>query len=192
MTETEKARMRELEAIVAPVMSSVADHLGNEMDAEVTNDMRAQMLGIPLALIDAMFVIRDGGVWRSMHDPRVIAGTLLREVGLADEDWTKAERFVAFYNAETCRNWSKDPEVNELFIRHVQNYCNDRLKAHGFLFLNQVMAELGLEWTARGQVVGWFFVNANLVEIKMDEADENGGHVLEFNVDGYILDKIDG
>lgn len=99
---------------------------------------------------------------------------------------------------ETNPNWSRTPEYNLLFLRSKQNYANDRLRAHGFVFLNEVYEELGMERTQAGQEVGWKlrgnhdgFVDFGIYQIGDDSsrAFVNGleaAILLDFNVDGVI------
>lgn len=114
--------------------------------------------------------------------------------------------YARFFDEISSRNWSQDPEINLLFLRTVQNYCNDRLHARGHIFLNEVFDELGLSHTPAGSLVGWRW--------KKDSGDDyvdfgiwdgvrgevisdffngrEGAILLDFNVDGIIWDKIGG
>jgi hypothetical protein len=65
-----------------------------------------------------------------------------------------ASMYARFFD-EYSSSWSKDPEVNFLFVRCQQNYANDLLKARGHIFLNEVYDMLGLERSQAGSVVGW-------------------------------------
>lgn len=85
MTESEKARVREIEAALSPMMTSVSDHIAGEMGMEADDDIRALMFGVPLAAVDAWFAIRDGEEWRGMTDPKEIAKRMLRDMGMSDE-----------------------------------------------------------------------------------------------------------
>ena len=126
-------------------------------------------------------------------------GDLLgREV---DPDDLVPSIYGRFFDA-TCAPWTKTPEYNALFLKSQQNWFNDRLKAHGFVFLNEVYEALGFPRTQYGQIVGWKrdakekgtgdgFVSFGIENI----FDENArafvnGHepvvFLDFNVDGPI------
>lgn len=101
----------------------------------------------------------------------------------------------------TCRMWSPAPEYNLEFLRCQQNYANERLRAFGHLFLNEVYDMLGLERSEAGQVVGWIYegdgdgyVDFGVLNGE-DEAKEfiNGREssvMLDFNVDGLIYNQL--
>lgn len=101
--------------------------------------------------------------------------------------------------------WTKDPEYNLMFLKLQQNQANDRLRAQGYLFLNDVYDMLGIPRTKAGQIVGWIydkenpvgdnFVDFGIYDIYNEKACDfvNGRErsiVLDFNVDGNILDMI--
>ena len=101
--------------------------------------------------------------------------------------------------------WDPDPELTKYFLIQQQNWANDRLKAKGHLFLNEVYDMLGAKRTKAGAQVGWVYDEKNLVgdnyvdfgifDIRSPKARDfvNGLEkviVLDFNVDGVILDLI--
>lgn len=86
---------------------------------------------------------------------------------------------------ETCTPWAKDRNYNLMFLRHQETYANDKLRAKGFIFLNDVYEMLGMKKTALGQLVGWVYKDAcSHIEFKVL------GDLIIFNIDGIILDKI--
>lgn len=104
------------------------------------------------------------------------------------------------------RGWTKSPEANLMYLRSVQLYMNEKLRANGYLFLNEVYRELGFPETQAGQVVGWVYdendpcaenwVDFNIYNF-LDCPDRryfvNGEEAtiwLDFNVDGYILERL--
>lgn len=101
--------------------------------------------------------------------------------------------------------WSKDAESNLIFLKQQQNWANDVLKSKGHLFLNEVYDMLNIPRTKAGQVVGWIydedhptgdnFVDFGIYNLNIEKARDfvNGYErsiVLDFNVDGPILDTI--
>lgn len=107
-----------------------------------------------------------------------------------------------WFDTESSPNWSRDPETNMIFLRTVQNYCNDLLRSRGHLFLNEVYTELGMAHTRPGSIVGWRW-NQNsgddyvdFIMIESGDVDgfyngRDGAIFLDFNVDGVIWDAIE-
>ena len=52
------------------------------------------------------------------------------------DDVTKYSPTARIFD-ESCPAWSKDPNMNLLFLRQQQNFCNDKLKSQGYLFLDE-------------------------------------------------------
>jgi Family of unknown function (DUF6353) len=107
--------------------------------------------------------------------------------------------YARFFD-ESNKNYEKNPEYNLMFIRAQQQYANDRLRAHGFVFLNEVYEWLGLERSQAGQIVGWKlhpddrgdgFIDFGIYDI-YDESSRafvnnlEASVLLDFNVDGPI------
>ena len=101
--------------------------------------------------------------------------------------------------------WNPDPERTKFFLIQQQNWANERLKAKGHLFLNEVYDMLGARRTKAGAQVGWVYDENNVVgdnyvdfgifDTRRSKARDfvNGYEkviVLDFNVDGCILDLI--
>lgn len=112
--------------------------------------------------------------------------------------------YARWYDEHSSRNWGRDPEVNLLFLRQVQSYCNDRLRIRGHMFLNEVYSELGLSHTKAGSVVGWRwnknsgddYIDFGIWDGNNEVANEffngrEGAILLDFNVDGIIYDKLE-
>lgn len=108
---------------------------------------------------------------------------------------------------ETCSEWQKDAEHNLWYLRQQQNYANEKLKANGHLFLNEVYDMLGIPRTKAGQIVGWIYDDKNpnhtgdnhvdfgIYNINIESNREfiNGYEhsiILDFNVDGPIFDSV--
>ena len=96
--------------------------------------------------------------------------------------------------------WSKSPEYNLTALKQQEHYANDKLRAVGHLFLNDVYDMLGLPRTKAGQVVGWVCDEAKLKNVSFGiYSDHNNNFVngyernciLDFNVDGNILDYLE-
>ena len=98
-------------------------------------------------------------------------------------------------------NWQKNAEMNRWYIGIQQTQLNDRLKARGHVFLNEVYDELGLSHTQEGAVVGWIypprpgcdgFIDCGVYATGNADFHFGGEHqiLLDFNVDGLIWDQI--
>ena len=112
--------------------------------------------------------------------------------------------YARFFD-ETNPNWEKNPDYNLMFLRAQENYANQRLRADGYLFLNDVYESLGIPKCSIGQVVGWIYdpedqnadchVSFGIYDIyKAVSRDFVNGFepaiLRDFNVDGVMWDKI--
>ena len=114
---------------------------------------------------------------------------------------TMPSGYAKFFD-ECSREWVKDPELNLMFLRGKQAMLNNKLQACGFVFLNEVYRELDLcEPTQEGQVVGWYYTpeHPSFIDFgiyntnRSTERFVNGYErsiLLDFNVDGVIIDKL--
>lgn len=116
-------------------------------------------------------------------------------------------QYARFFD-EANINWDKSPEQNMYFLKMVQNQMNDKLKARGHVFLNEVYDALGFDRSEAGQLVGWVWSNDNTAMEAGDgyidfgifdgndyakRAFVNGDErsiLLDFNIDGMIYDLI--
>lgn len=131
------------------------------------------------------------------RSPRTIQDPDEETACIIDMDDTMPSPYARFFD-ETSVNWTKTPEYNLLFLRGQQDWANDRLRAHGHLFLNEVYDGLGLTRSQSGQIVGWKwneggdnYVDFGLYQIgdECNRAFVNGIEhtvLLDFNVDGPI------
>ena len=121
--------------------------------------------------------------------------------GSMDDGRMSLSPYARFFNS-SCPGWSKDPEMNKLFLKQIENYMNEKLKAQSYLFLNEVYDQLGMARSKVGQIVGWIYnpenpTGDNHVDFDI-YSDRNQDFVngietdalLDFNVDGYILNIL--
>lgn len=131
-----------------------------------------------------------------------------RKITVAEKSFESIDyndEFAVFFD-EASTEFQKDSVYNFHFLEIQQNYCNQLLHSRGYLFLNEVREALGLPKTKAGQVVGWIYDEndnryANFVDFGIYEFDNEAKKLfrdgkersilLEFNCDGYILDKVD-
>lgn len=101
----------------------------------------------------------------------------------------------------------RDPEYSLKFLKDQQRYATEKLKAKGYLFLNEVYEMLGIPLTKDGALVGWVyndkdpnwdgdnFVDFGIYNIKDENCRDfvNGREKsiwLDFNVDGIVYDLL--
>ena len=98
-----------------------------------------------------------------------------------------------------------------MFLRRQQDYANEKLKAQGYLFLNEVYDMLGIPRSKAGQIVGWTYkkdnenadnyVDFGIYDLSSANKQLNDQKIafvngyeravlLDFNVDGPIYDKF--
>lgn len=61
----------------------------------------------------------------------------------------------AVWSRDTSTQWIESPRLNCYFLKDAMIKCNDYLRSHGYIFLNQVRKFLGLSYIPEGQYVGW-------------------------------------
>lgn len=98
--------------------------------------------------------------------------------------------------------WSKNPELNKVFLIQQQEAANYRLKTEGFLPLNEVYKMIGAPLTSYGQIAGWVYSDDpdsgdNFVSFGLFDGDNEKARdfinlrertiLLDFNCIGNIL-----
>ena len=103
---------------------------------------------------------------------------------------------------ETNFNYTKDPTMNFLFLKGVQQHMNNLLEVRGHVFLNDVFDALGMQRCAEGAVSGWIrdgdgdnYISFGFLESRDPNSVAfcNGMETrvrLNFNIDGTVWDKI--
>lgn len=78
-----------------------------------------------------------------------------RTVEVIDPNVTHSIYSVVF--CEGNLGWTKNPELNKLFLIQQQNHANDMLRMKGLVTLNDIYDMLGVPRTAYGQYAGWVY-----------------------------------
>lgn len=90
--------------------------------------------------------------------------------------------------------WTGNYEHNMFNVTRIQNYFNDLLQAKGHVFLQDVTRNLGLPDSKVGAMTGWVYnqgTGDDYIDFGIKDLQESHGYILlEFNVDGIILDLI--
>lgn len=163
----------------------VVERFGEEVEHELRYDIKAKEFD------------------KTVTDKKGKEKTVKEEVKVASNPYDVSD-YARFFD-ECCAAWEKDPEYNLMFLKAQQSYANDKLKANGYLFLNEVYDMLGIPRSRAGQVVGWIYdpecpigdnyVDFGLYDCNREKVREfiNGYErsiLLDFNVDGVIWDLI--
>lgn len=165
----------------------VIDRFGKEVDKELR-------LGTKKELIETEEVDENGN-----------KKSVIEEVTTTDYDGYS--QYACFFD-ETCTQWVNDGGRNLSFLMEIQRDFNNRLVAHGAVFLNDVYAALGRARTKEGQRVGWIYDPSdprrdNYIDFGISEVVRNRSTIkefmknheksllLDFNVDGDIYDDFE-
>lgn len=166
--------------------SRVVERFGKELDRELKYNLKSQEIE------------------ETVVDEKGEEKTVKKTVNMVNTNHFFSE-YAKFFD-ESCPDWTKDPERNRFFLTRQQDYANDKLKARGYLFLNEVYEMLGVPRTKAGQIVGWIYdkdvpngdnyVDFGIFNAYSEQARDfvNGYErtiLLDFNVDGNILDLVE-
>ena len=166
--------------------SRVIERFGEELDKELRYNIKAKE-------IETVVTDENG-------EEKIVKEI----VQVSDNDPTFYSDYAKCFD-NGCTGWTKNAEMNLMFLRRQQDWANERLKARGYLFLNEVYESLGIPRTKAGQVVGWVYdtknptgdnyVDFGIYNIHNEQARDFVNGIersiwLDFNVDGNILDLI--
>lgn len=163
----------------------VVERFGEQMDKELKYDIKAKEIE------------------ETVVDKKGEEKTVTKTVEVANPIAAQSPYTICF--DETCTGWQRDAEANKFFLLRQQDYANEKLKARGYLFLNEVYDMVGARRTKAGQVVGWVYDESNpigdnyvdfgIFDIRNEDSRNfvNGLEKsiwLSFNVDGDILNNL--
>ena len=163
----------------------VIDRFGKEMDRELR-------FGIKAKEIEETVVDENGN-----------ETTVTKTVEIADPNVAHSIYSVVWCEGNT--GWTRNAELNKVFLIQTQNAANDKLRLNGILTLNEVYDMLGVPRTAYGQIAGWVYteddsVGDDYVDFGIFNANNpkacdfvNGYEksiILDFNCIGNILEYI--
>lgn len=159
---------------------NVVDRFGEELDKELKYNIKTKEI--------EERVVDEGGNEKTVKKTMKIV------------DGEKAYSDYARFYDDGCAGWMKDSEHNLWFLKQQERYANDKLRANGHLFLNEVYDMLGIPRTKAGNIVGWIYESKTgdgYVDFGIyDKANSdfvNGYErvmIVDFNVDGPIIDLI--
>ena len=149
------------------------------------------------------FGIKAKEVEETVVDENGKETTVTKTVEVVDPNTAHSLYSIVFCEGNT--GWTKNAELNKVFLIQQQNWANDKLKMNGVLTLNEVYDMVGAPRTAYGQIAGWVwtedgtigdnFVDFGLFDVTNEKACDfiNGREksiILDFNCIGNILDYI--
>lgn len=129
------------------------------------------------------------------------------EVRTIKRNAVHGKSIYACYYDEGNKHWSNHPWDNRVFLQSQQTWLNDRLRANGYVMLNDAYDCLGLPRTTPGAVVGWVWDKGETngdgyIDFGLGDFSDgairdfmlnldNSGILLDFNVDGPVFKLID-
>lgn len=149
------------------------------------------------------FGIKAKEVEEKVVDKKGKETTVTKTVEVVDPNAIHSIYSVVF--CEGNSGWTRNAELNKVFLIQQQNYANDKLKLNGVLTLNEVYDMIGAPRTAYGQIAGWVytddssigdnFVDFGIFDVNNEKACDfvNGYEksiILDFNCIGNILEYI--
>lgn len=130
----------------------VAERFGEELDRELRYNLKSKE-------IEETVTNEDG-----------TESTAKKTITVAEEPLLGSPYAVIYDDG--CKGWTKDPELNKFFLFEVQAHANDKLKANGYLLLNDLYEMLGVPKTKAGHTVGWIY----------DEKHPNGDNYVDLGL----------
>lgn len=181
-----------LAAALTNVATSFKEYRGRLVDRFGKDVDRELRFGIKAKEVEETVVDKDGN-----------ETTVTKTVEVVDPNTAHSLYSIVFCEGNT--GWTRNAELNKVFLIQQQNWANDKLKMNGVLTLNEVYEMVGAPRTAYGQIAGWVwtedgtigdnFVDFGLFDVNNEKACDfiNGREksiILDFNCIGNILDYI--
>ena len=148
-------------------------------------------------------------------DNDIYNGRTTKKIKKTAEDGTKTTELTSvktkpsnnpyekIFDDSTSVYFEKDIDQMKFFLFLREKIANEQLAQQGFLFLNDVLGDLGMAKTQMGQVVGWTYDGDHsktdgYVSFGIEQIDDfydpearcDAAFVLNFNVQGPITDTL--
>lgn len=101
------------------------------------------------------FGIKAKEVEETVVDENGNEKTVTKTVNVVDPNIAHDIYSVVWCEGNT--GWTKNAELNKVFLLKQQNYANDKLRLNHFVSLNEVYKMLGINPTSYGQLAGWIY-----------------------------------
>lgn len=149
------------------------------------------------------FGIKAEEVEETVVDENGKETTVTKTVEVADPNVTHSIYSIPWYEGNA--GYTKNAELNKVFLIQQQNYANDKLKLNGILTLNEVYDMLGANRTKYGQIAGWVYTEDcsagdNFVDFGIFDPNNPGACdfligneraiILDFNCIGNVLEYM--
>lgn len=181
----------------------VKEALGEDADREFAYGIKEQKIDIPDLDKDGNQKIDKNGNPKTHKE-------IVRRMEGEFEGYSPYARVFDCHNTQFESNHDGTPNYfyNKHFLGRAQIMFTEKLQREHVLFLNEVYEFLGFEKTREGQVVGWYYnekdpIGENRVDFMImdfsrgnpaDKAafvnEEKGWVVIDFNVDGNVLEYL--
>lgn len=175
----------------------VVDRFGNKVDRELRYNVETRE-------VEQTITDEDGNEKTVKKTVDIITKDDVPDYARAFKEYLVDRKGVSYRNP----NWDPNNDYNLSFIQGCQSCLNDLLRAKKYVFLNEAYKLLGFAETPEGQIAGWIFDEDNpngdnyidfgidynnpmyLSALDEDGVESQNSIVIDFNVDGYILERI--
>lgn len=106
--------------------------------------------------------------------------TVKKEVKVADPN-LKSD-YAMYFNRQTSAYFDECYDYNLSMLRAKESYWTIMLQQRGYVTLNEVLQDIGIDGTKAGMVVGWYYDKNN------DESDDQ----IDLRINEVYLDNGDG
>lgn len=170
----------------------VVEEFGEEKDTQFANGIRE--------------VVTDEPVLNKDGTPKTDKNGEVKTTKKTSVEYDPSvNKYSRMFDEVSSREWDPNPDYNITTLLGRQQYFNDMLHSHRYLFLNTVYKELGYPITAYGQDMGWIIdddtpnavVDLGLYDLtnsgkrRIEDIDKyTNACLLTFKGVRYIKDKV--
>lgn len=170
----------------------VVEEFGEEKDTQFANGIRE--------------VVTDEPVLNKDGTPKTDKNGEVKTTKKTSVEYDPSvNKYSRMFDEVSSREWDPNPDYNVTTLLGRQQYFNDMLHSHRYLFLNTVYKELGYPITAYGQDMGWIIdddtpnavVDLGLYDLtnsgkrRIEDIDKyTNACLLTFKGVRYIKDKV--
>lgn len=152
----------------------VVEEFGEEKDTQFANGIREVVTEEPVLNKDGTPKTDKNGEVKTTKKTNV-------------EYDPSVNKYSRMFDEVSSREWDPNPDYNVSTLLGRQQYFNDMLHSHRYLFLNTVYKELGYPITAYGQDMGWVIDDDTpdaVVDLGLYDITNSGNRRIE-DIDKY-------